>query len=173
MHVCDLYVWMSKLPVFHHSLELICVAWFRFWTGNLVMKVALPLPWLQSISLPGSSLTHSAHALIEAHFLTSLLSLPPRPTLRGIFCWRLWRSTTRWGQTRLQPPWARSTTLPPRCLTTRGSSTGSRVWRERPAASAWTGTHTWRKRGCGDAPLSSKSKSQTWLTWTPSIDGHG
>lgn len=98
---------------------------------------------------------------------------PARPTPRGTFCWRPWRSTTRWGQTKSPPRWARSTTLLPPRSTTRASSTGRRARRESPAASAWTGTHTWRKRGCGDVPVSSKSKSPTWPMWTPSTDGHG
>lgn len=93
-------------------------------------------------------LTHAAHVSsvteTSAHspFLTALLSVASRSTPRGTFCWQPWRSTTKSGGTRLQRPWARSTTPPPWCSTTQASSTGSPAWRGSQAGSAWTGTHT-------------------------------
>lgn len=92
-------------------------------------------------------LTHAAHvssvteASAHSPFLTPVLSVVPRSTPRGTFCWQPWRSTTRWEGMKSQPPWARPTTPPPWCSTTRGSSTGSRAGRASRAASAWTGTH--------------------------------
>lgn len=173
---------VRDLSLARGSCQSSTTAWSRFVWRNLSLGVETwlwrslsfshdcnPSAGLEAASRTAPVCNHSS----EPIFLISLLSLPPRLTPRGTFCWRLWRSTTRWGQMRLQPPWARSTTLLLWCSTTRGFSTGRRAQQERPAASAWTGTHTWRKPGCVDAPLSSKSKSQTWPTWTPSTDGHG
>lgn len=78
-------------------------------------------------------LTRASHvssvteASARSPFLTPPLSVVPRSTPRGTFCWQPWRSTTRWEGMRSQPPWARLTTLPPWCSTTQVSSTGSRV----------------------------------------------
>lgn len=107
------------------------------------------------------------------HFITPLPSVVPRSIPRGIFCWQPWRSTTRWEVMRLPPPWVRLTTPPPWCLTTLGSSTGSRAHRRIQAASAWTGTHIWRRPGSGDDPHSWKSKFPISRMWTASTDGRG
>ena len=115
-----------------------------FWRLRSVSQAVIYQPTRSSRP---RGLTHAAHvsSVIEAsahsQFLTGLLSVVPRSTLRGTFCWQPWRSTTRWVGMRSQPPWVRLTTLPQWCLTTPGSSTGSRVGRRSRAASAWTGTH--------------------------------
>lgn len=74
---------------------------------------------------------------------------------------------------RLPPPWVRLTTPPPWCLTTLGSSTGSRARCTIQVASAWTGTHIWRRPGCRDDLHSWKSKFPISRMWTASTDGHG
>lgn len=74
-----------------------------------------------------------------------------------------WRSTTRWLATRS-----------PRVWQTRGTQSHSRRRGSSTASRARQGESTERRPNVAafaDAPHSSRSKSPTWRTWTPSTDG--